>query len=409
MTARRRLRHAWLVAALAAAGCNTLAPQPPSAAAVPRQGGAHQLIVTLAAAAPEQRDTVRRALATDHAMRELGSFLLASIDVHCAVYELDDAAALARKLARLARDPRVESVQPNQPFEALQAAGEAYRGLAYGAAAIGADRAHRTSTGKGVRVALIDTGVDRRHHELQDRIVHWANFVERGEPSFDGDRHGTAVAGIIGARDGRRGPILGIAPDAELLAIKACWPDGAGTHALCSSWTLAKAIDEAIGAGATVINMSLAGPSDPLLARLLGAAHRRGVSVVAAAADGPSGPGFPASLDTVLAVVASDALDRVPRRARAPRPAMLAAPGIEVVTLAPGDGYALMSGSSLAAAHVSGVIALLQQAAPGLGPSRAAALVQDTARRAADAGADAPGIVDACAALARLRGAPACP
>lgn len=383
-------------------------PRPQRAAEpeAPRQGRAYQLIVTLAGDAPGQLQATRRALASDHAMREVGAFALASIGVQCVVYEVADETTLAAAIDRLARDRRVESVQRNQPFEALDAPGLAYREFAYAAAAIRADAAHRTSTGKGVRVAVIDTGVDRRHRELRGSVVRSANFVEHGDASFDDDRHGTAVAGIIGARDTQLGRALGIAPDAELLAIKACWHPAAAAGAVCSSWTLAKGIDHAIDAGAQVLNLSLAGPPDALLARLLSAAHGRGMTIVAAVADNRAGLGFPASLDEVVAVVASDSRDRVAPRAWAARKSLLAAPGVEVVTTVPQGGYALMSGSSFAAAHVSAVAALLLQRAPGLPPARAAEVMTASARPAAEG--SAAGIVDACSALARVGGATAC-
>jgi subtilisin family serine protease len=172
---------------------------------------------------------------------------------------------------------------------------------------------------------------------------------------------------------------------------------------------LAKAVDHAIRSGAQVMNLSLAGPVDPLLTRLLVAAHGRGTTIVAAAADGAAGPGFPASLGHVLAVVASDARGQVVPRvwtARDVRSTLLAAPGVEVVTTVPRQGHALQSGSSLAAAHVSGVTALLLQHVPGLAPQQLAQIVAASARpAAADAAAR---IVDACAALAQASGKPAC-
>jgi subtilisin family serine protease len=399
-------RHLLRVVALAAlttlfAGCGSLAPPPAGTPATdpPRQGRSHQLIVTLAATDPARDDALRRALAADHALREVGHFPLESIGVLCVVYEASDAPALAASLDRLARDARVESVQRNQSFGLLDAPDRGLRSLAYGAAAIGADRAQRIATGRGIRIAVVDTGVDRRHPDLQGRVTESANFVEHGEAGFDDDAHGTAVAGIVAARGG-----LGVAPEAALIALKACWHPAPGAQAVCSSWTLAKAVDHAIRSGAQVMNLSLAGPADPLLTRLLATAHRRGTTIVAAAADGAAGPGFPASLDHVLAVVASDARGLVAPRPWDARKTLLAAPGVEVVTTMPRQRHALQSGSSFAAAHVSGVAALLLQHAPGLTPEQVAQIVAASARPAAGA----TGIVDVCAALARVPGAPAC-
>jgi subtilisin family serine protease len=411
MKAARWFRRAAVAAAFACAGCSGLVqpPQRVSQHDAPRQGRVHQLIVTLAGDAQAHWDTMRQGLAADYDMREAGAFPLASIRVQCVVYELSDEPTLEALLERLARDARVESVQRNQAFDAFEAPappGRGYRALAYGAAAIRADLAHRSSTGKGVRVAVVDTGVDRRHKGLRGRVAQSANFVEHGEISFDDDRHGTAVAGIIGAHDEQHATVLGIAPEAELIAIKACWHVAAGAKALCSSWTLAKAVDYAIDARAQVLNLSLAGPPDALLARLLTAAHGRGMTIVAATTDSSAGPGFPASLEAVLAVVASDVRDHVSTPAWPARRPLLAAPGVEVVSTVPRDGYELMSGSSFAAAHVSGVAALLLQHAPALGPAGVAQIMSTTARPTTEGAA--AGIVDACAALTRLRGAGAC-
>jgi len=159
--------------------------------------------------------------------------------------------------------------------------------------------------------------------------------VDGGEQSFAQDRHGTAVAGVIGARANNNEGIFGVAPGADLLGIKACWHSTAGgLEARCSSWTLAKAIDFAVINGTRVINLSLGGPPDPLLTRLIAKAIERGATVVAAAMDGADAPGFPASLPLVIGVVASDSHNDV-RGGDGNRAAMLVAPGVEIRTTTP--------------------------------------------------------------------------
>ena len=126
-----------------------------------------------------------------------------------------------------------------------------------------ADLAHRWATGKGVHVAVIDTGVETGHPDLLGQIGLTATFVEGGEQTFDQDHHGTAVAGVIAARADNGIGTFGIAPGVTLTALKACWPPTPGTaEALCSSWTLQRAVNTAIEARVQLLNLSLAGPPD---------------------------------------------------------------------------------------------------------------------------------------------------
>ena len=261
-----------------------------------------------------------------------------------------------------------------------------------------------------MRVAVVDTGVDTNHPDLRDRVVKTINFVEGGEKTFTSDQHGTAVAGVIGARADNGMGIYGIAPDADLLAVKACWHRRPGTsEAWCSSWTLAKAIDFAIVERVRVLNLSLSGPPDPLLRRLIvKAISEQSITVVAAVMEREDPAlSFPASLSTVIAVVASDAQGRV--RARVGKqPTLLAAPGVEVLTTVPNGAYDFLSGSSFATAHVSGIVALLLEANPQLSPREVRDLLVDSGHpvNGNDPETVSLRLVDACAALRRVvRGA----
>jgi subtilisin family serine protease len=129
----------------------------------------------------------------------------------------------------------------------------------------------------------------------------------------------------------------------------------------------------------------------------------RGTTVVAAAMDGADAPGFPASLPLVIGVVASDSHNDV-RSGERNRATMLAAPGVEILTTTPGHAYAFLSGTSLAAAHVSGVVALLLEREPMMSPSQIRLVLFATARPVTASGMPAIRLVDACAALARLAG-----
>jgi subtilisin family serine protease len=396
--------------ALLTAGCSGLALQEgvgEEAEAPPRQLQARQVIVTLAPATPEVWATLAKELSGEYGLDQVGAFPLTSLGVQCVVFQVSENRPLDEVLAQLTVDPRVESVQQNQFFQGLGAlAGDPYASLQYGPRSVRADRAHAWVTGRGVRVAVVDTGVDTNHPDLTDRVVKTTNFVEGGEKTFTADHHGTAVAGVIGARADNGMGIYGIAPDADLLAIKACWHRrSASPEAWCSSWTLAKAIDFAIIERVQVLNLSLSGPPDPLLRRLIvKAIEEQSITVVAAVMErGDPALSFPSSLSTVIAVVASDAQGSV--RARVGKhPALLAAPGIEVLTTVPNGAYDFLSGSSFATAHVSGIVALLLERNPQLSPREVRELLVDSGRPVNTNDAEKVSLrqVDACEALRRV-------
>src|SRR5437660_4929998 len=171
------------------------------------------------------------------------------------------------------------------------------------------DELHKITTGRRVRVAEVDTGVDVNHPDLSGRVAVARYFVDGRRDVAEA--HGTAVAGIIAARADDGIGIAGIAPEAKFLALRACWQaaETGDAAAYCSSFNLAKALQFALDENAQVINLSLGGPRDRLLERLLDAATARGITVVAAADPALRDGGFPASHRGVLAVASDDAHD----------------------------------------------------------------------------------------------------
>lgn len=239
---------------------------------------------------------------------------------------------------------------------------------------------HRIATGRGVKVAVVDSGVDARHPDLTGQVAVRRNFVA-GRPDR-AEIHGTGVAGIIAARAGNGVGIAGVAPQARILALRACWQSGPGLRSTaCDSFSLAKALYFAMSQNADVINLSLSGPEDRLLRELLNVAVARGATVVTAFDARRPGGGFPATVAGAIAV--SDA----PVAPGATR--VYIAPGRDVPTTEPGGRWFLVNGSSFAAAHVSGLVALVQQRQR----DGAVTLV-----------ADRGGPIDACATLLRVAG-----
>lgn len=358
-----------------------------------------QILVVMQRDHPRVLQQVARELGFRHKLDPLAAWDMASLDLHCIVFApRARAAPLAQLLERLGAEPRVELAQPVQHFELLtDGASDPYRGLQHAASELRLEQAHRLATGQGVKVAVVDTGIDVAHPDLRGRVTVARNFVRAAGEGFTGDRHGTAVAGVLAATGANGIGILGVAPAVELLALKACWQIGAGSpEATCDSYTLALALDFAIVSGARIVNLSLEGPQDPLLERLIVKAVERGITVVAAA--GSEGSRFPASLGSVVAVVASSPAGEPPGAPSA-GPNRVAAPGVDVLTTVPGGGYDFLSGASIAAAQVSGVAALLLEKRPALAPAE----VREVLRSTGEGGGNPhPPKVDACRALAKV-------
>lgn len=343
----------------------------------------------------EQPRTPRRRIAERIARRNglvlADTWPLPLIGLDCFVMTVPDGKSVEETLRRISRDHDVtfaEAMQtyqakagdgaPNDPLYLAQPAARLWHLAAL----------HRMSTGRGVKVAVIDSGIDAAHPDLNGQVAANLNFV--GEGPVVVERHGTGVAGVIAAKAGNGIGIAGIAPDARLLGLRACWEEnGARRDTVCDTLSLAKALHFAIEHGAQVVNLSLAGPRAELLDRLLDVAIARRIEVVAAVDPALPGGGFPASHHGVVAV-ADETLAR-------PFAGIYIAPGQGVITTQPGGRWGLVDGSSFAAAHVSGLLALAQSRRPAADDH--ALLV--AARR--DGGS-----IDACATLLRASGPCAC-
>jgi subtilisin family serine protease len=218
------------------------------------------------------------------------------------------------------------------------------------------------------------------------------NFVD--DSPYRAEIHGTAVAGIIAARANDGVGMVGVAPDATLLALRACWTQTPQSQSgVCNTFTLAKALQYALSERAQVINLSLTGPRDRLLERLLEVAAGRGVVLVGAAGDGAAAA-VPAASAHVIAVAAGPPPGESP-------PGRLTAPGTRVLSTLPGGTWGYVSGASFAAAHVSGVAAILLERVPGLTPGALRTALSIPRN-------DPHAMIDPCAALAQVAGEPVC-
>ena len=367
-----------------------------------------QVMVTYKPAPPPIWSRYTQEIARDYRLSVIYAWTLSSIGEQCVVFQTLHGRPVRELVRRLSSDPRVSLAQPIETFQTQGSAGgegDPYARLQHSAQALRLEKAHRLATGKKVRIAVVDTGVELDHPDLRDRVVGMKSFVERGDRTFTSDIHGTAVAGLIAATAGNNVGILGVAPGAEIYAVKACWQQPPGAReAVCNSYTLAQALDWVIGHGAQVVNLSLAGPKDPLLGRLIGVALSKGIVVVAADGGAPTRD-FPASVQGVIAILGSDDTKEGPAVLVGHGIATLAAPSVDILTTVPRGSYDLLSGSSFATAQVSGVAALMLERNPRLTPAEIAAILRKTAHPLA---ASTVGQVDACAAVASVAGGGNC-
>jgi hypothetical protein len=356
------------------------------------------------------------ALARDYGLRKVREWPIAPLKVQCLVFAVAANTDRDVLLRRLSDDHRVKLAQRLQLFNALgnseasSAQGsilpvsatsrlappvsavpsrynDPYYGLQHGFNEVGAGPAQQWSTGEGISVAIIDTGVATAHPDLDGRVALIRNFVNDDMDTFQTDRHGTEVAGIIGAVANNGLGIVGIAPAARLQIYKACEP--AAPHsmeAVCNSFTLARALGAAIDAHAQIVNLSLGGPADPLLSQLVDYGQQHGVIFVGAVPEDGRLDGFPLAIAGVIAV------DEIGRSVGVP--AVLHAPGRDIVSTAPGGSYDFATGSSFAAAHVTAAIALLRSRVASLNASSLLAVLGRSA------GADSwDHAINICAAL----------
>jgi subtilisin family serine protease len=196
---------------------------------------------------------------------------------------------------------------------------------------------------------------------------------------------------------------MGVAPAARIIAVHAFSPD-AGESAQATTSHILAGLEWAIKKGARVINMSFAGPYDPMLALAMKKAHDKGIVLVAAAGNaGPKSPPlYPAADPNVIAVTATDQNDRIFAGANQGPHIAVAAPGVDILEPAPNAGYQLTTGTSVAAAHVSGVAALMIERNPALDPDSVHEILTASAKPLSAKGHDDQygwGLVDPARAL----------
>jgi subtilisin family serine protease len=311
------------------------------------------------------------AIAARHRMTRLEtqSFRLTGRTLHR--WRLDGGGTVEAMIRGVSGERQIAGAQPNYLYDLQQGDLPAANRDQYAAEKLDLSDAHKVATGSSILVALIDSGVDTSHPDLAGAIV--ASFdALADDPSPH--PHGTEMAGAIAARQ----TLLGVAPRARLLAVRAF----GSVNSEGTTFAIIKGLDWAAEQKARIVNMSFAGPPDPRLRDALTKAARRGMVLIAAAGNAGknSPPLFPAADPGVIAVTATDVDDTLFAGANRGSYIAVAAPGVDVLVPAPGTTYAFTTGTSVAAAEVSGVAALLLERNPSLGPDDVRAILMRTAK-----------------------------
>ncbi|MFI8950816.1 type VII secretion-associated serine protease mycosin [Streptomyces sp. NPDC053750] len=273
-----------------------------------------------------------------------------------------------------------------------------YEGRPWSLQRVNLDELWAQSKGAGVRVAVIDTGVDVKNPQLTDAVdaSKGKNYlplknrkgeeIERGNAQGTTDTvgHGTRVAGIIAARPAKGTGFVGVAPEATIIPVKQNDAEGNGT-----ADTLALSIRHAVDAGADVINISqdTANAVEPAQSLKDAVDYALGRQVVVVASAGNDGLGgnvkvtYPASYDGVLAVASSDRNNERAPFSQSGEFVGVAAPGVDMVSTVPGGGHCSDNGTSFSAPYVAGVAALLKAKYPKWTAAQIVAQIEQTAER----------------------------
>lgn len=302
------------------------------------------------------------------------------------------------QISRLKTDPRVAYIEEDGLLHAL----DAELDNSWGVEHIGAGNVHPSNRGAGVKVAIIDTGIDLDHPDLA--VDGDVTFVDGTTTGDDDHGHGTHCAGIIAALDNDTG-VVGVAPEASIYAVKVLDSNGSGYLS-----DIAAAIEWAIENGMDIISMSLGSNYDyQMLHDACDRAEEAGIVLVAAAGNDYSRRGrrerdtvdYPAGYDSVIAVGATDNTDERVSFSSTGAALELAGPGVDIYSTYWNDTYDTRSGTSMACPHVVGVAALVLAAEPALTNDAVRTRLQETADDLGDTGWDewyGYGLVNAAAA-----------
>ncbi|OGR08163.1 MAG: hypothetical protein A2511_01180 [Deltaproteobacteria bacterium RIFOXYD12_FULL_50_9] len=275
----------------------------------------------------------------------------------------------------LLADPHVERVEEDAPMSAMGKSSKPsptpppIQEIPWGIHKIGADSVWNMTSGNGIKVAVLDTGIQTNHSDLATNYKGGVNIQNSRKGPEDDNGHGTWCAGIIAAVDNTIG-VVGVAPRASLYAVKVLDRNGSGYTS-----DVIAGIEWSVTQGMDVISMSLGSNSDvQALREACALAYDAGLVLVAAAGNDGDGDlatdnvDYPGAYDSVIAVAATDSLDLHPSWSSDGSTVEISAPGAQIRSTYKGSTYATGDGTSAACPHVSGSVALLLGLDPALSP-----------------------------------------
>ncbi|MFB4165100.1 S8 family peptidase [Alteribacillus sp. JSM 102045] len=293
----------------------------------------------------------------------------------------------------LENNPNIEFIEENEEMETLE------QQIPWGLDRLEAPDVHGDGiSGNGVKVAVLDSGIDGNHEDLH--VAGGVSFVDsEPDPQTDRNGHGTHVAGTIASLDNNTG-VLGMSPQAELYAVKVLGADGSGDFS-----SIAQGLEWSIDNNMDIVNMSLGGTmGSQALEEASDNAYEAGITVIAAA--GNSGSlgffntiNYPAKYDSVMAVGAVDENDNRASFSSVGEELEVMAPGVNVLSTTPNDNYEAFDGTSMASPHVAGAASLMLDNDPSLSSEEIRQKLNATADPLGDSFYYGNGIVNLKAAL----------